>query len=63
MQKTKAQPKTNPPSKKSELELISELWSEISYINQTLDGMIDHIKEMNKQIKTIASRSGIEYDL
>ena len=44
-------------------QLISELWDEIIEIQKDLKTLSSHVIEMNRQIKPIALRAGIKYEL
>ena len=61
-------PKETKKSKKSTKndevkELIAELWDEVVELQKDLNHLAEYITEMNKQIKVIATRQGVPYEL
>ena len=60
----KEKPKSKKSCKNDDVkQLIAELWDEIVEIQKEQLSLRNHVIEMNKQIKPIALRSGIKYEL
>ena len=60
----KEKPKSKKSCKNDDVkQLVAELWDEIIEIQKEQLSLRNHVIEMNKQIKVLATRQGVPYDL